>query len=101
MVYLINRLVEEEKLNIADVIKAVVSDSKNLGHYWNSKNAKHAFETTGSREICGCFDLANTYKILSCTNDEVGGFWLAGGNYYDFSSFYIPLTDLCYYFFMV
>lgn len=57
---------------------AVCNDSKKLGHYWNSENAKHDFETTGSREICGFFDLANAYKILA-EDIDAGGFWLAGG----------------------
>lgn len=61
---------------------AVCNDSKDLGHYNNSKNAKHEFEVTGSREICGFFDLANTNKILD--NDEgTGGYRLAGGKFYD------------------
>ena len=58
---------------------AVCNDSRQLGHYWNSKNAKHDLEPTGSREICGFFDLANTYKILA-RDEEAGGFWLAGGD---------------------
>ena len=37
---------------------AVCNDSKNLGHYWDSDNAKHQFEDTGSREVCNFFDLA-------------------------------------------
>lgn len=58
---------------------AICNDSKNLGHYRNSDNAKNQFEYTGSREICGFFDLANTYKILA-KDGETGGFWLAGGS---------------------
>lgn len=70
---------------------AVCNDSKELGHYWNSDNAKHLGEDTGSREICGFFDLANTYKILA--EDEVaGGFWLAGGCCCDVS--YVGLAGL-------
>ena len=71
---------------------AVCNDSKELGHYWNSENAKHKFEPTGSRQICDYYDLANTYKLLAEDN-ESGGFWLAGGNYYDVS-FNGPLADL-------
>lgn len=92
LVWLINNLVDKG-WKIDDAIKAVVLDSKELGHYWNSDNAKHEFETTGSREICGMCDLANTFKILSCTNDEVGGFWLAGGSC-DCNSNFCPLADL-------
>ena len=61
-----------------DAWYAVCNDSKKLGHYWNSENAKHAFEKTGSREVCGFCDLANTYKILA-KDERAGGFWLAGG----------------------
>lgn len=71
---------------------AVCNDSKKLGHYRNSDNAKHQFEDTGSREICGFFDLANTYKILA-EDEEAGGFWLAGGVCDDFGSIY-PLAGL-------
>lgn len=71
---------------------AVYNDSKELGHYWNSKDAKHNFETTGSREICGFYDLANTGKILE--EDENGiGFWIAGAHYHCFSDCY-PLAGL-------
>lgn len=65
---------------VGEAWDAVCNDSKKLGHYWNSDNAKRQFEDTGSREICGFFDLANTYKILA-EDEEVGGFWLAGGSY--------------------
>lgn len=71
---------------------AVCNDSKNLGHYRNSDDAKHQFEGTGSREICGLFDLANTYKILA-EDEEAGGFWLAGGDYGD-NGGDDPLADL-------
>ena len=59
---------------------AVCNDSKELGHYWNSKGAKNAFETTGSRYICGWYDLANSFKILE-EDEEAGGFWIACGDY--------------------
>lgn len=71
---------------------AVCNDSKELGHYWNSENAKHDFESTGCREICGFYDLANCYKILA-EDEEAGGFWIAGG-YYNYGSNYGPLAGL-------
>ena len=74
---------------------AVCNDSKELGHYRNSENAKHAFEDTGSREICGWCDLGNACKILA-EDEEAGGFWLTGGNYYYYSNDY-PLADLYHY----
>lgn len=74
---------------------AVCNDSKELGHYWNSENALHNFEPTGSRAICGFFDLANTCKILA-EDEEAGGFWLAGGNG-DSNSYNFPLAGLYHY----
>lgn len=77
---------------VEDAWSAVCCDSKELGHYWNSKDAKHAFENTGSREVCGFFDNGNTYKILAY-DEEAGGFWLAGGYSLNLSHDY-PLADL-------
>lgn len=59
---------------------AVCNDSKELGHYRNSNGAKHTYEDTGNREVCGWRDLANTYKILE-EDKEAGGFWQTGGDY--------------------
>ena len=78
--------------NVDDAWNAVCNDSRRLGHYWNSNGALHDFEPTGSREICGFFDLANTYKILA-EDEEAGGFWLAGG-IYDYNGDNYPLADL-------
>ena len=77
---------------VGEAWDAVCNDSKELGHYLNSDNAKHQFEDTGSREICGFFDLANTYKILA-EDKEAGGFWLAGGGY-NYDGHDDPLADL-------
>ena len=71
---------------------AVCNDSKKLGHYWNSENAKHDFEPTGSRAIAGFYDLANTCKVLE-DEEETIEFWLVGGSYRD-GSYYVPLADL-------
>ena len=79
-----------------DAWYVVCDDSKMLGHYWNSENAKHDFEETGSREVCGFFDLANTCKILAW-DDETGGFWLASG-FCNNISLYNPLADLNLYY---
>lgn len=77
---------------VGEAWDAVCNDSKNLGHYSNSDDAKHQLEDTGSREIYGFFDLANTYKILA-EDEEAGGFWLAGGSFNN-GSRYNPLADL-------
>ena len=76
---IIHRLVEEGWTE-ANAIYAVCTDSTEVGHYRNSKKAKHDFEVTGSRKIAGKCDFANTYKILA-KDEKAGGFWLAGGNY--------------------
>ena len=59
---------------------AVCNDSTELGHYWNSKNSEHKLERTGSREVCGFYDLGNTYKVIS-EGSESNGFKLAGASY--------------------
>ena len=79
-------------LSAEDAWYVVCDDSKMLGHYWNSENAKHDFEETGSREVCGFFDLANTCKILAW-DDETCGFWLASG-FCNNISLYNPLANL-------
>ena len=66
LVWLVNSLVQEG-WNIQKALTAVMLDSKELGHYWDSKKAKHHLEPTGSRKICGVYDLANTIKILRMT----------------------------------
>ncbi len=73
--------------------KAVCTDSRDLGHYSNSAEARgYYFEPTGSRMIEGKCDLANTYKILA-RDEEAGGFWHAGGCYLC-RSYDVPLADL-------
>ena len=88
---LIKNLVADGK-SISWAWNAVCNDSKELGHYWNSENAKHKIEPTGSRQICEYYDLANTCKILA-EDDETGGFWMAGGNYIN-DSYNDPLAGL-------
>ena len=94
LVWLINQLVKGGK-SVDVAIKMVVLDSRELGHYDDSENSTEGedFEDTGSRCVCGVYDLANTYKILSCSNKEAGGFWLGGGCYLDFGD-YDPLASL-------
>lgn len=80
---------------VSDAWYAVCVDSKRLGHYLNSEDAKKDYEPTGSREICGLCDLANTYKILAW-DEEAGGFWLASGFYFC-NSTREPLSCLYFY----
>lgn len=81
LVWLINQLVKGGK-SVEVALNMVVLDSKELGHYYDSENSTKGedFEYTGSICVCGVYDLANTYKILSCSNKEAGGFWLGGGS---------------------
>ena len=88
---LIKKLVEEG-MTVKWAWNAVCNDSKELGHYRDSENAKHEFETTGSRCICGFYDLANTCKILS-EDGESSGYWVAGG-YYVLYGIDDPIADL-------
>lgn len=93
LVWLINQLIKAE--TVEKTLNQITIDSKELGHYYNSKGSTNGkdSEPTGSRCICGIYDLANVVKILACSNQEAGGFWLGGGNY-NFSSYYYPLADL-------
>lgn len=79
---LIKRLVEEGK-SVKWAWYAVCNNSKELGHYWNSENTLHKFESTGSRCICGFHDLSNLYKILA--DDNNNGLWLASGCFIHYS----------------
>ena len=74
---LIKYLIEEKGYTVSNAWKAVCDQSKDLGHYWDSENAKHDFEDTGSRQVGEWYDLANTCKIT--IDDEAGGFPFVGG----------------------
>ena len=89
---LIKKLVEEGK-SVEWAWNAVCNDSKELGHYLDSEDAKCEFEPTGSRCICGFYDLANTYKILA-EDEETGCYWRAGSDFYCLSVYH-PLAGLC------
>lgn len=90
---LIKKLVEKG-WEVSQAWYAVCSDSKELGHYCNSKYAKHDYEMTGSREVCGFYDLGNTLKVIKRDEeDRAGDFWLAGGHC-DYPSTSYPLANL-------
>ena len=86
---LIKKLVEEG-YSVEWAWNAVCNNSKELGHYCNSENAKRVLEPTGSRLICGFYDLANTYKILA-EDVEDNGYWLVSG-FCRWSSYAVPLA---------
>ena len=81
---LIKRLVEMG-WPVKEAWNAVCNDSRKLGNYWNSEDTKHDFEPTGSREICGFYDLANCRKILE--KEINGDFWIAGAEFTSISNF--------------
>lgn len=88
---LMKYLTDERNYSVEAAWEAVCNDSRDLGHYWNSENAKHDFEPTGSRKVGLFCDLANTCKILK--KWEAPGFLLAGGRYDNYGYDY-PLADL-------
>lgn len=80
-------------LPIAEAWNAVCNDSHELGYYWNcAKNVKIDFKPTGSVEIRGFYDLANTFKLLA-GDREVDDFWMAGGAY-NYSCRDFPLANI-------
>ncbi len=84
-------LVEEKNYYVEDAWKAMCNDSRDMGHYWNSENAKYELEPTGSRKVGAFFDLANTCKIIKKMDDS--GFLIASGNF-NFKSYIYPLATL-------
>ncbi len=73
-------LIEECGYTITDAWKAVCDQSKDLGHYRDSKNPKYEFEPTGSRKVGRWNDLGNTYKI---TENEAARFSSFGGYFFN------------------
>ena len=73
-------------------IEQLTDDSKEIGHYRDSENAKHGLEKTGEREFGGLYGLVgNTYKIVKDSESGsdislVGGSYNVNGNWY-------PLAD--------
>ena len=94
LVWLINQLIKAGN-NVEKNLKQIIVNSKELGHYYNSEGSTKGknFEPTGSRCICGIYDLVNAVKILECSNQEAGGFWLSGGSFLN-NSDNNPLANL-------
>lgn len=89
MVYLV-----DNGYSVAEAWEAVCNDSRNLGHYWNSADAEHHLEPTGSRKVGERYDFANTCKVLEAWDGS--GFLLASG-YYGNNSKACPLADIVIY----
>lgn len=88
---LIKKLIESGQ-GLFKAWESVCINSKELGHYSNSENAKHDFELTGSRCVCGFCDLTNAHKFLT-QGTESSCFDVASGDYRDFS-FGHPVADI-------
>jgi len=74
-------------------LEQLADDSKEIGHYWDSENAKHDFEKTGEREFGGLYGfVGNTYKIVK-DSEASSSFSLVGG-IYNINSFEFPLADV-------
>ena len=84
-----------EGWNIDEAWYAVCNDSKELGHYKNSENAKYEFEPTGSRVIAGFYDLANTNKILEEDEEDKTSYCVlfANGEYKEDYGFWFGSGD--------
>ena len=74
-------------------VEQLADDSKEIGHYWDSKNAKHDYEKTGERQFGGLNGfVGNTYKIVK-DPDSGSGFSILGGRYFD-SGVKSPASDV-------
>lgn len=76
-------------------IEQLADDSEDIGHYWNSENAKHNYEKTGERQFGGLDGfVGNTYKIVKDSHSG-SGFSVLGGRYGDGGDEY-PVADVYY-----
>lgn len=64
-------------------LEQVVDHSEEIGHFWDSENAKHALEKTGEREFGGlCGFAGNTYKEVKNSKSRPC-FSVIGGCYFN------------------
>ena len=64
-------------------LEQLAEHSEEIGHYRDSKNAKHDFERTGERKFGGLYGfVGNTGKIVEDSDSESGSS-LLGGNHFD------------------
>ena len=74
-------------------IEQLADNSKEIGNYWDSKDAKHSREKTGEREFGGLYGfVGNTYKIVKDSESD-SGVSIVGGYYHTFGDSY-PLADV-------
>ena len=81
---LIKKLVEEGK-DIKAAWNIVCNDSSEIGNYSANGIEEGIYELTGSRNVCGFFDLANMRKILEY-DDEIDNCWIASGSCFNSST---------------
>lgn len=81
--------------DVKDAWEAVCVDSRGIGGYLNTPRTIFGLEPTGSREVCGFYDLANTHKILAEDGDG-SGCWVFGGSHRS-KSYRNPLAEELYF----
>lgn len=84
-------LIERLGYTVGDAWKAVCDQSKDLGHYFDSRKERYSYEPTGSRQVGVWYDLGNVFKFTS--NGENAGFSLMGGTYCH-HGFQCPLSNV-------
>lgn len=75
-------------------VQQLADDSSEIGHYRNSKNAKHDYEKTGERQFGGFYGfVGNTYKIVK-DPDSRSFFSVLGGCYCN-DDYRCPASEVC------
>lgn len=77
---LIKKLVASGK-SIERAWDNVCNSSYSLGNYRRNFEDKAYLEMTGSNEICGVYDLSNTFKLFAADDNKDYNFCVAGGCY--------------------
>jgi len=73
-------------------IEQLADDSKEIGHYYDSIDAKHEYEKTGERQLGGIYGFGgNTFKVVK-DPESPSGFSILGGDCYNYGCKY-PLAD--------
>lgn len=74
-------------------LEQLAEHSEEIGHYWDSEDAKYEFEKTGERKFGGvCGFAGNTCKIVEDSN-SASGYSLLGGNY-NYDGYESPFADV-------
>lgn len=92
---LIKSLYKDMGYTLTEAWEVVCDDSKDIGHYCDSYDAKNQLEPIGSRKVGEWYDLGNTCKIVSRPNSDLEGkveFFAFGGTFEDKGED-MPLAD--------